>query len=76
MDQQHLMASATLSIGTFCFGMLANMWMASAAFDVRLAVVLGIGAAAFWSIGGWLLWVRRSLLMTIRRESGIEQTPP
>ena len=75
VDQQFLIASATLSLGTFCFGMLANMWMA-ATFDARLAVVLGIAAMAFWSIGGWLLRVRRSLLKTIQRESGIEPLRP
>ena len=75
VDQQHLMASATLSFGTFCFGMLANTWIVAAPVNAPLAVVLGIVTVAFWSIGGWLLWVRRSLLATIRQESGVEPMP-
>ena len=76
VDQQHLMISTTLSFGTFCFGMLVNMWMASTDVHMPLAVVLAIVSLAFWSIGGWQMWVRRSLLTTIRKESGIEQPLP
>ena len=72
VDQQHLMASATLSFGTFCFGMLVNMLTTATTFNVSFAVVLAVVSVAFWSIGGWLMWVRRSLLTTIRKESGIE----
>ena len=71
VDQQHLMASAALSFGTFFFGMLANVWLAGTAWDWHMAVILIVVAIASWPFGGWLLWTRRSLLETIRRESGL-----
>lgn len=75
VDHQYLMASALFACGTFCAGVLTNIWLCSTEINLPLAVALAVGWAVFWSIGGWQIWVRHSLLKTLRRESGVEPMP-
>ena len=71
MDQQYLMAGATVSFGTFFFGMFADMLIGVSPVDWRLATAFVVVSISSWLFGGWFLWARRSLLKTVRSESGV-----
>ena len=53
------------------FGMFADMLIGVSPVDWRLATAFVVVSISSWLFGGWFLWARRSLLKTVRSESGV-----